>query len=607
MLWATFTFWGSPLLGASIEVNQKTHRLKLNDQISHFHTPDAQKSWRDMAAQKFTPSDGQFHFGLDYDTTWIRFSLKNTASMPLDFYLEIDYAIIASLELYTLQGDDAKRQVTGTDVPFKKRPDPYRNPIFKIKTPAQSETTFYLKADSLGPKIMPLQLLSPAEMFAQRESEKSYFGFYYGVIFSIMLINTLTFFTFREKIYLYYVGLLSSLHVILIPYAFGINLPYLLPHSGGLGSTIGSLSQVAVAIFFVLFTRELLNLKTLHPKIAQIYKGLMVLSVVFGAKIILFGDHVEDLYLMPVVLTSLLFLAFAGSYNGIKARQAHAILFVVSWSGVFVGMVVFMMTIFNVFDFLGGRFILLAGAEMEAIFLSLAIHFKIKAVKKDHDLAQTKVDQIQTYLNHLVPQSFMNEIMSNPEILTGPPRSKEITIMFVDMVAFSRITERKDAAEVFKRAKASLDELRHSIKKHNGVIDRSLGDGILCFFGYQSDQSRESSALEASRCAIEIQTKAARRLASETNTDLSFCYRIGINTDIVSIGNMGSETAPDFTVAGQGVVAAARFETSCDPFMILMGEHTYSYLKKSGGTHAHSQGQTQMDPNQTSEEPGASL
>ena len=97
MLWATFTFWGSPLLGASIEVNQKTHRLKLNDQISHFHTPDAQKSWRDMAAQKFTPSDGQFHFGLDYDTTWIRFSLKNTASMPLDFYLEIDYAIIASL------------------------------------------------------------------------------------------------------------------------------------------------------------------------------------------------------------------------------------------------------------------------------------------------------------------------------------------------------------------------------------------------------------------------------------------------------------------------------------------------------------------------------
>ena len=41
---------------------------------------------------------------------------------------------------------------------------------------------------------------------------------------------------------------------------------------------------------------------------------------------------------------------------------------------------------------------------------------------------------------------------------------------------------------------------------------------------------------------------------------------------------MGSQETPDFTLAGQGVVLASRFETSCDPFKILMGEETNTIL-----------------------------
>ena len=60
--------------------------------------------------------------------------------------------------------------------------------------------------------------------------------------------------------------------------------------------------------------------------------------------------------------------------------------------------------------------------------------------------------------------------------------------------------------------------------------------------------------------------------------------RIGINTETVSVGNMGSNDHFDFTLLGHGVVLASRYETACEPFKVMVGESTYSAISEEHGS-----------------------
>ena len=56
--------------------------------------------------------------------------------------------------------------------------------------------------------------------------------------------------------------------------------------------------------------------------------------------------------------------------------------------------------------------------------------------------------------------------------------------MFIDIVGFSRAAEKQTPREAFSSLKRLMDRLRHAVHEHGGVVDRTLGDGMLCVFGY---------------------------------------------------------------------------------------------------------------------------
>jgi hypothetical protein len=66
---------------------------------------------------------------------------------------------------------------------------------------------------------------------------------------------------------------------------------------------------------------------------------------------------------------------------------------------------------------------------------------------------------------------------------------------------------------------------------------------------------------------------------SSFGTKKVFPLRIGINSADVCIGNLGDENRFDFTMIGDGVVMASRFETACEPFKIIIGRRTYDCVK----------------------------
>ena len=63
--------------------------------------------------------------------------------------------------------------------------------------------------------------------------------------------------------------------------------------------------------------------------------------------------------------------------------------------------------------------------------------------------------------------------------------------------------------------------------------------------------------------------------------DVEIAVRMGVNTGFVSAGNMGSTQKMQYTVMGDAVNQAARFEPACKIFgvLIMIGESTYQMAK----------------------------
>ncbi len=166
------------------------------------------------------------------------------------------------------------------------------------------------------------------------------------------------------------------------------------------------------------------------------------------------------------------------------------------------------------------------------------------------------------------------------------PSNPIVSVMFVDIVGFSISAEKMPADEVFQRLRSLLSELTEIVKKNGGILDKTIGDGFLCFFGcgYDGKITSDRHADQAIRCACEMQRLAATRvLQSKDSQDPVYPLRIGINTAPVFIGNMGTAKDADFTLIGHGVNIAQRLEYACESFRVMMSATTLGAWAQFGG------------------------
>ena len=225
-----------------------------------------------------------------------------------------------------------------------------------------------------------------------------------------------------------------------------------------------------------------------------------------------------------------------------------------------------------------------------ADFQFLAITFQAVLELVPIGLRVTRIREnsamLRRHLKGIIADHRIDDVtISGMEVLNQPVE-RYVTILFVDIVGYSLMFERMKSIEAFSELKSMIASLVTIVHKHSGVVDKSLGDGLLAFFGYDLANGalpdHESAAL---RCAHEIQQEAARRCINQTSAALPL--RIGINTATVNIGNVGTEDRFDITVSGVGVVMASRFESSCEPFKIIIGESTYDGLSEEVKLSAH--------------------
>jgi adenylate cyclase len=164
------------------------------------------------------------------------------------------------------------------------------------------------------------------------------------------------------------------------------------------------------------------------------------------------------------------------------------------------------------------------------------------------------------------------------EILGG--KSAVATVLFSDIRGFTTLTEELGPQGTVSLLNEYFTIMVDCIQKEGGMLDKFIGDAIMAAFGiplpHDDDEDR---ALRAAIGMIRALQDWNRRRVAEGKRPVGM--GIGLNTDSVVSGNIGSPKRMDYTLIGDGVNLASRLESLCKQYhaSILVSENTVRRLK----------------------------
>ena len=153
------------------------------------------------------------------------------------------------------------------------------------------------------------------------------------------------------------------------------------------------------------------------------------------------------------------------------------------------------------------------------------------------------------------------------------------TVLFSDVRGFTTITEALGAQGTVALLNEYFELMVDCISEQGGMLDKFIGDAIMAAFGIpMAHDDDEDRAMRASINMIKRlwEWNVERKARGEMPVEMG----IGLNTDRVVAGNIGSSKRMDYTMIGDGVNLSARLESACKQYhaRILLSEYTVAKL-----------------------------
>ncbi|MFP5212946.1 MAG: CHASE2 domain-containing protein [Acidobacteriota bacterium] len=189
---------------------------------------------------------------------------------------------------------------------------------------------------------------------------------------------------------------------------------------------------------------------------------------------------------------------------------------------------------------------------------------------------------LKTAFRHYLSPAVIEKILEDPSRLDLGGERRELSIFFSDLQGFSSISERLDPHELTALLNEYLSDMTDIILEEGGTLDKYEGDAIIAFWNAPLDQA--DHAARACRTAVRCQMKLAeRREEFLKKTGAALYMRIGINTGVVVVGNMGSRKRFDYTVLGDAANLASRLEGANKVFgtYTMVSETTFTAASKT--------------------------
>jgi adenylate cyclase len=183
-----------------------------------------------------------------------------------------------------------------------------------------------------------------------------------------------------------------------------------------------------------------------------------------------------------------------------------------------------------------------------------------------------------TMARYMDPELADRLVRSDGDLLGG--KSIEATVLFSDVRGFTTVAEELGPQGTVALLNDYFTIMVDCIQAQGGMLDKFIGDAIMAAFGLPV--AHDDDPDRAVRAAISmIGSLFAWNTERATEGKMPVDMGIGLNTDTVVAGNIGSPKRMDFTIIGDGVNVASRLESACKQYgaRILVSDQTFQRLR----------------------------
>lgn len=200
-------------------------------------------------------------------------------------------------------------------------------------------------------------------------------------------------------------------------------------------------------------------------------------------------------------------------------------------------------------------------------------------------------------LSRFFSRSVIDKILDGRGIIRLGGERKLVTIVFADLRGFTALSETLDQDQVVTMLNAYFSALTPVVFKHEGTLDKLLGDGLMAVFG--APLSRDDDPLRAVNAVIElVQTLKLFNRQHQAEGWPQLRIGIGVNTGEVVAGYIGSEDHLNYTVVGDAVNTAQRIQTLAGEDEIYISASLYRAIAADHDKISGLKGITALPPQQ---------
>ena len=184
--------------------------------------------------------------------------------------------------------------------------------------------------------------------------------------------------------------------------------------------------------------------------------------------------------------------------------------------------------------------------------------------------------RLKSTMYRYMTQELAEQLMENPDAARMGGDRKEVTVLFSDIRSYTTITESLQAEEVVEMLNKYFEAMVDAVFTFKGTLDKYIGDAIMAVYG--SPLPLQDHEWMAVQTALEMRHRLHVFNTERENTgQIPIRIGIGVNSDSVISGNIGSSKRMEFTAIGDGVNLGSRLEAASKLYGtdIVISETTY--------------------------------
>ena len=317
--------------------------------------------------------------GYSRSAFWYKFEIVNHLNIDVKYIIDITEKHIYEVDLYIVAGEKTTHYKGGNSVSYEERIIQSPTTRFPVYLNSKEKKTLYIRMKCGTTIYTSIKVADENSLVKADLLKNQLLGLYFGTILIFVFYSIFLYFSIREKIFLYYIAYVSSFAMWQITLA---GFPPFATLHGDIVYQIVSYSLVFLAIFLILFSRELLLTKRLVPKLDKILSSsiwLIVLTVVISqsdSTFMILVINALSFFLLPFLLVVAIISYRSGNKSARYYLQGQVVFLVM--------MIPVSLMSANFFPYNNfSRYGSMLGSMYEIAFFSLALASRITILKDE--------------------------------------------------------------------------------------------------------------------------------------------------------------------------------------------------------------------------------